>query len=716
MFLPEKPGVRQYFYVPDRLVFMLQTQAGGDVPAWLLKTATMTAEVTAPWKRLATQNLVFALIRNPPRDAVTGVALSEEGQKNLIVGYTHAIGIMEKWFGAETAEQMATEMLSRAYDGVHHEQHKGVAGSFRHMLGEGIADIPNYNEMTPMQRLAKAPGQVSAATTKLIEILNWASGGRYVSQSLEAAGRAGDYHYARMRGRSAMYAQAAFDRGKGHFIQHSRTRFIAELFRAAGFANPALQIMWQLTDRATHPDYEVRKRFWFRATPIIGGTAAMAAAFTYYLWVLESGGDDDELEKRLQRERNRSDWDRLRYWNAGPLKVPFEYGPVGALQSSAYVLTMDWLMGQPTRGGVLVDSVKQKVLDVPQVIPPHAKTLVELYYNYSFFYDRQIVNERLREAFPDAPELQTWDDTPEGYKAAGRLLNMSPEKIKYATRAVFSSLGDELTGAASRVATGGKLLGEEAADWPIVGRGIVRESRGYRSQPVKDLRASSEEFRALEQRIGDMQKRGLAKSRVAPLLEKAKQLEMAALMGDIIDGLWADARAARRGKNQEAVMATERDMTEMAVLFYRMAQGRTDDPAVRKLVVPPLVKKVQAKIDKVAFLEGRPQKQDAKPPQRKPGESYASFNYRKAEYKERKTETPEQYAKRLKKWELGRDADKAFLEQYRESPIVQEAMKKAKRKFVKHLGDKPSMDASRETKQNWNRKKVAAFKWLGGGR
>ena len=609
LFDPKRPGVRQYFYIPDRIIFMLQAQKGTSMLDWAMSYLTIGRKITEPFKREAVQNLPFSF-RNVPRDITTGGVIGKY-PKELIPGYTHAIGLVEDTLGTDAAERMAAEMISHSIEGVHHEQHKGVWGSFVGAMSEGVV-IPGYEDMTFPQRAAEAPGQVASAVLKPITFLNWLTLGRYMSAKSERSGRAGSSSVAREAGASPARAQLAYDEGKGNFTQHTRNRAFAEMWRMMGFLNPAWQISWQMYDQAFHPDPKVREMFYAVKLPIVAATGMAVAATTYMgaMALIAATSDDEEEKKRRmeewkQQERNRSDWSRTRYAKVGPFKMPYEYGPIGALQSAVSVVTMDLFLDGKVKLSKIADIAAARIPGVAETlgsllpIPMQVKTGIELALNYKFFFEEPVVDYRLKEMYPDSPHLQTWPDTPELYKTAGRALGASPDQIRHATRGILTSLGDDLVATVSRAVHGKRVLGDEAADLPLIGRLMSREARGFASKPVHDLQTLVREHDSLLGEIKDHKRRGVDTS---GLEEQVKQLTLARVMNSLVEDAWDAAKQDRESGSPDLAMEHERQMTDLAARFFELVDGKTTNNELRQ--------RLDLSVITAVSRMGTPQKQD----------------------------------------------------------------------------------------------------------
>lgn len=361
-----------------------------------------------------------------------------------------------------------------------------------------------------------------------------------------------------------------------------------------GFLNPAWQISWQMYDQALHPDPKVRQQFYAYKLPIVSAMGMAMSATTYMgamALIAATSDDDEEKKKRIkewkQRQRNRSTWSRVRYMEVGPFKLPFEYGPIGALQSAAYVATMDVLLEGKVQPSRIADIAAARTSGIAETlgslmpVPMQIKTGIELALNYKFFFEEPVVDYRLREMYPDSPHLQTWPDTPELYKTAGRALGVSPDQIRHATRGILTSLGDDLVAAVSRGIHGKRVLGDEAADWPLIGRLMSRESRGFASKPVQDLRQLVKEHDGLLAEIKDYKRRGVDTS---GLEEQVKQLALARVMNSLVEDAWDAAKKERESASPDPALAMEheRQMTDLAARFFELVDGKTSNPELQE--------------------------------------------------------------------------------------------------------------------------------------
>jgi len=267
----------------------------------------------------------------------------------------------------------------------------------------------------------------------------------------------------------------------------------------------------------------------------------------------------------------------------GTVRLPFEYGLSGAVSSFAWNATEDTLLGGsnetvPARLKAFLARATQ-IPGPADAIHPYLKTAIELQMGeagYSMYRNDSIVPEQLIVQYPVNPELRAYDDTPALFRQIGESARVSPLKVEYA----FGSL---LTGTASDlIALGGKIAGGEkieASDFPVISRLMQKESTGFRSQAIRELRKANQEVRALGvkiQKMGDDAPQEL-RAQHAKLNEVSLAYDVVSRMYDDVQEAVGDAETDR-----SAVEKTERQMTRFARQFLDYQAGRTPQPDLLK--------------------------------------------------------------------------------------------------------------------------------------
>jgi hypothetical protein len=570
-------GKRRYYQVTDPLLFEMLSR--GNNPSkyfgWISKAMT---GMIAPWRRALTQNIGFALANSLSRDPANAGFMGKDGWKSLIPYYYAGCGLINRLKGnninADAVSQ--SELLSKSLDHTTKDAHQGIGGSFKEMLKEGIVQT-GYQDLTIGDKAAALPGQIMSVLMKPVDIFNWTSGGRWLSQIGEELPREGAYISAMKKGASPEAAQVEYDYITGDFGGKPGSANIASMVRAAGFLNPALRIMWGQMQRVTDPDPAVRAFNIAAKMPALMMWGAIGAAVNYLI-IRAINPDDDEREAVLEQMRERPDENRLSYMAiAGKIRLPFDYGLIGAACSYGWNSVEQWLLDDPIAAEKRAQTLLARARDLPgitDILNPYIKTGAELWLNHSFFYDDAIVPVWMEAAYPYNPELKTWPNMPEIYNKIGRGLKVSPIKVRYAVQNIFTRQMDDAVKVAEKIR--GKEPFNEAADLPIVGRLIDRKSTGWQSQSVQTLSDLDRQYASLKAQLKDMEKRKVFGTEYRQLqreIAKLKPMHNAMLQ---IEKLWKEIKAesARPNPNKEKIDRLKREMTRRAKFFmyrYRRA-------------------------------------------------------------------------------------------------------------------------------------------------
>ena len=571
--LTEK-GERKYYQVTDPLLFDLFTNIGSmsRYSSWLGRFAAKGIE---PWKRALTQNLLFAM-RNIPRDAVTAMTMGDD-KASLVPGAYLAYGIVGRLNGETKRDAPArAELFSRTIQNLHKPQHNTFWNSFADAATEGIL-IPGYRDMSFLDRISEAPGQVSAAMLWPVTMFNWATGGRYIAQASEELAREGAFRQARKSGRSYAYAQRQYDQISGNFSQRQPNHAVATFVRSAGFLNPGLQIMWGQFKRWTDPDPEMAKFHLTAKMPAIAAWFSVASAINVALIYALYGDDEEKLEEVLSDLRERKDYEKdTTMAIMGKVRMPFEYGLSGAVASFAWNSTEDALIGGSSQKiPERLESFLNKAAQIPgptDAIQPYLKTAIELSLGetgYSFYRDDGVVPEHLIVQYPMNPEMRAQEDTPELYKWVGEKLNVSPIKVEYAIGSLLTRSAKDMIKVADTMSQGKSLKPE---DMPVLSGLLQKPSIGFRSQSVKKLRDASKEVEALRVKLAKSDNEEL-RLKYIDLHEASIAYGVVADMKEVID-----EELEANEPNRDRVEQLERDLTKFARQFINYQAGKAEEP------------------------------------------------------------------------------------------------------------------------------------------
>ncbi len=565
-------GKRRYYQVTDPLLFEMLSR--GNNPSkyfgWISKAMT---GMVAPWRRALTQNIGFALANAISRDPANAGFMGKDGWKSLIPYYYAGCGLINRLKGnhinADAVSQ--SELLSKALDHTTKDAHQGIVGSFKEMLKEGIS-LTDYHDLTLSERAAALPGQVMSVLMKPIDIFNWTSGGRWLSQIGEELPREGAYISAIKRGQSPESAQVDYDYITGDFGGKPGSANIASLVKAAGFLNPALRIMWGQLQRVTDPDPAARAFNIAAKMPALMMWGAIGAAINYLI-IRAINPDDDDREAVLEQMRERPDDSRLAYMAiAGKIRLPFDYGLIGAACSFGWNSVEQWLLDDPIAAEKKAKILLARARELPgitDILNPYLKTGAELWLNHSFFYDEDIVPVWMENAYPYNPELKTWPNMPEIYNKIGRGLKVSPIKVRYAVQNIFTRQMDDAVKVAEKIR--GKEPFTEASDLPVVGRLIHRQSTGWQSESVQSLSDLDRQYGALKAQLKDMEKRkvfGKDYQQLQREIAKLKPIHEAMLH---IEKLWKEVKveSAKLNPNRDKIERLKQEMTRRAKIIMK---------------------------------------------------------------------------------------------------------------------------------------------------
>ena len=573
---PWKNGQRHYFQVDDPILYRLLAGApkpGEMAQGWIKFTEAMY-DMVKPWKRSLTQNYGFGIWQITSRDPQTAMLLGDPQDPASWVPAGYILrGLYNRVTGEEANAGMSTELLSNSLDSVMRKAHQSQVEKFLNVAGEGIL-VEGWGRMSNGERLIKVPGQTYAASMKHIDMMNYLSGGRAFAESTETLSREGAYVRAKKRGYSDMYAQTQYDFVTGNFGERSGSPILAAAFRQGGFLNAGLQVLVQTYSRFAHPDPKV-KGLHAAKVGYMGALGATMAAAAYLLM-------DDE-DKREHRERTSED--KHRYFEIPTmmkgvrLRLPFDYGPAGAVTSAGYNMVMDRLMKDETDETDLAKFVLKRTASLPaitDILGPHLKTLLEMEVNHSFWWNDPIVPAWMQTAYPRNPSMQTYPDTPGMYKRLGELLNMSPEKIQYGFRNWFTRQGTDVFELTESLIQNERVA-ESLADMPFFGKIIAREPRGFRAQSVRKLGELDDEYQALSARENRLLDRKLrrkvgtaeykaAKEKLDQVREKLDPLFKHHRKMERIRALYDEVKRERKKQNPdlEKIRKKERQMTAIA--------------------------------------------------------------------------------------------------------------------------------------------------------
>jgi hypothetical protein len=486
---PMRDGERAYYQIKDPLMFELLSKT--DDPAALVKWFEhVTAPATRQWKRILTGNLIFAA-GNIPRDALTAGNVSSDPE-SFIPAFHLMNGVLAKLTGTVPDAVVGTDMLSRSIETASSLEHQSFVTRFWDEMKYGV--VPEgWSGMSPGARAGALvnPFQGLAWVMKPIDLALYLTGQKAVSQLSEEAPRIGAFKTAKRHGASDQEAQMAYDMVSGNFGEGPGSSNLHSVYRMAGFVNPGFQITYQLTHGLVHPDPKVR---WEKRLKL-GGWVPLVTAL---MWALNKLITPDEREEDL---KERPTADRFAYMPIGGLiRVPFDYGLVGAVQAYTWNTLDDWVGDRPPSvKRAKAKALVGRILDLPghpmSFMQPQIKAAIEMQANYNFYWGKELEPWWMRSK---PLEDRHYEDTPELYRRVGAKVGIGPLKVQHFARSMAVQI-DEALRQYEMYKSGEKIEGPE--DVKFVSRRIQTKPIGWRSASVEKLAEVMERLQQAEARL-----------------------------------------------------------------------------------------------------------------------------------------------------------------------------------------------------------------------
>lgn len=510
VFRPRKPhdidiitihenGESKFYMVNDPMIYDMYARRK-DAPKWFSGLMQEMAAVTENFKRPITSTPGFGLVNVGVRDAFQSMFRGEDA-KTAIPFYNIYRALKNRFIGKfgnpenywpDLQEQ--AEMLSHSFHETETSQARRVMQSnFVQMLAEGWHSTPIENKVIRRTVNAVHPANIVNTMVKPLDIFYYALHARQFNTVTESLGREGAALARLDKGASLQEAFRAYQDVTGRFGAKAGSQALAEIYRAIPFANPALQINYDIMKELSDPDPRVSGARWARLAEI-GGIFTALAALNVYM----SDEDDEEMEKE------RSSESKARYMNWFGIRLPFPPGPLGLVSSMMYNGTRNFIQkGSPKinrRTAVTILEQTGDSLGIGDLspLPPIMQAWKENRQNWNSFFNSHIIPPYLE----DLPaEDQYRFDTPEFYRKIGKWFNYSPEKISHLVGSGVARQLDDTVRMADRFSRGRDVLGEEKANYPEIGRFFIRNPIGWSSESVKKLSLAEKKFQSLRHRL-----------------------------------------------------------------------------------------------------------------------------------------------------------------------------------------------------------------------
>jgi hypothetical protein len=497
-------GQKHYYWIPDPVTFSMFTT--NATPEWLRHATGIIKASGDPMRRAIVQTWVFAL-RNVERDPLTAIVnrstLERKSGKarskadvaaDYVPGFLHAYKVVSRLLGQSGDSKAAAELTAKALDHLTQDAHKTLVEQFVDMLKEGVYH-PGFFQMTPMEQVKAATSTFFAAMTKPADVVNFVLGSRHFSAYSETAAREGAFELALNEELSPARAQVDYDTVTGFFAQKPGNEWWAAFTTAVPFLNPTLQVVGQSIQRHTHFSNRTRLAAFRVHVEKIAKLGAGLAALNYLLILMIY--DDEEKEEIFKRIQEQPEQEALTHAAiGGKIRVPFGYGPEGAVMSMGYNLTQNALMGSKSDAKSMAATLAAEAavpFGLQDMIPPAPKALYELYSNRSMYFDEEIIPHEMLERYPNNPELQVYYNTPDVYRKIGAGVGVSPLQVRHAVRSGMSSLIDDAVAFIDRT---GKGAAKET-DVPLLKSLLVKDPTVHSSRSVKSLRELDRDYGAV---------------------------------------------------------------------------------------------------------------------------------------------------------------------------------------------------------------------------
>lgn len=481
-------GERVFVQIKDPTLFQYfanNGQAGpiGKILQWALLPMAKNAQ------RLITQNIIFALLSNPPGDVFNAMVMNRDAI-SFIPGGTMTLGIWNKF--AKKYEQVFDKglLLSRSEPSSVELINQMRHSSAYRFMTEGLYRSRHPNRLVRWASNTLQPANLLYPLTKLGDIYNLSTAGRYIAPRFESASREGAAVYVKTQGGTDEEAMFAYWNTTGPFNEHPGNADLKILMQTAIFTNPMIMALRRGAQNATDPDPVVVASTWAKLG-IIGGVAGASATVSYLTM------SDDERK----REKERPIEDRISHYSFKGIRLRHPLGLEGAIHSYIYNATMDhWLETDRKTAQREMRLYLQRIASwdggALRFMGPQISAATEASMNWSNYYQRHIVSPWMS-GLPASEQYSA--QTPEFYKKLGEWFNYSPDKLQHIMSQGVSRQTDDIIKLIDRMEKGRPI--QEYAEIPFVGRAFVRDPIGFGSRSVADLKAVEEKVQLMDARL-----------------------------------------------------------------------------------------------------------------------------------------------------------------------------------------------------------------------
>lgn len=587
----------QYFHMPDPFTF----QIFEGNPALLEKESPFTAiaeilgSAIAPFKRVVTRSPTFAiynaLYRDPRTTLITGKSFNpyHNTMKAVVATIRGSMPGLAKKIGLGSLTQYDKEASMEMYSlysqntapisGLANTYGQKILGSFKSMLTEGYTHkegIPidwSPNRVGWWKVANSAVGAAFSTVLKPMDVVNWASGGWYISPRGEAMTRAGAYISAREQGATMEQAVMAADNSTANFNQRSHSKYARVMDKQAMFFNARLQVGYQLYKQL------------FDKNPYVRGTAVLKLGYSSVMHGgmlaaivlgIKAIGDDELnkwIEDWLKKENERTDSDKMRagsipLLNGLSLKIPFDDGIPSMLDSFGWNTALSHLAEAKSRGetieeaasGIMARATSMLGPSLSQLMNPLVRTAIESNINFKFYNNSRIIPDGVASIYEK--KQQTLPSTPESYNQAAEWLDkysieVSPLKLRHIVSSIGMRYLDQVA------AFKDKKTAKEAGDLPLFGQLFTKEPKGFSSQSVLSLSEMERKFDSAKKELEKLSTHG-TEAEKEEAYSRLVSLRGYKAWWSQVYSMWDKAKKLRDAGLPEEALQMERMMTETA--------------------------------------------------------------------------------------------------------------------------------------------------------
>jgi hypothetical protein len=503
MYYDQKTKERTFRVIRDVPLFLAMASARqpSDFANFLNKHVV---PITNAWKRSIVARPVFVFGNFFARDPWEALAPDPDSSlKSWIPLQNIFNGVLASITG-DTKNIPDSELFSRSLAANAGGAKYAEWSAFRKLMSEGLY-VEGWDKLKTYQKIVTMmePYRAISAIMKPMEMASFLSGINFLTEQAERLPRRGQYYAMKKKGFTDERAIMGMNTVTGKFDEHPANMGTTAFYRSIGFLNPSIQTTYRSMLAFTDPDPRVRAQSLARV-------AIFGVMGTVLCWAINQLLTPVRLKKK---EKEVPEEEKIAYYRlGGVIKMPFAYGPIGAVQGYTWN-KLDQLAGlnDPVSSNKLASRVlKDLAFNMPGdpmiFAQPAMKTIVENVANYNFYYGTQIENDWMK-YYDEEPWKRAYRTTPRLYIELSKMTGWGPLKIQHFLRDGISYQIEDVARIMDLIAANRKL--PEGADLPLVGQRIARDPIGFSSRSVKAVMDQEKKYQAVARRYKAMKEGGM---------------------------------------------------------------------------------------------------------------------------------------------------------------------------------------------------------------